>query len=1082
MIIPSKYQWSRDNDPDNSQRINNITKKYITCIKKFGSSYANNKLISNKDNQGYSFQKKILDWFFTLSFIDRLKVSTINNKWVFQTLHQLYVEQKKKKELKFIPRFSQNKREKSFFSDNPIHFLNYFAISSENYELINGYNEKSEEEFLNEIIFIYPDLTKTSKIKNSKTNEDLKYLMKYHYPLLTLSELILNNKQIFENYFKNLSNNNYFVMPPEITDSNKQRENNINDINNISNSFNSLNPLNNLIKNYNNANTENINTNNNYNKSQNMIDLPFWAKQPANSKLCFSINELFLAFFEQNIVVYYILYSYDKQFYNSLIDDNYNKNLEEFITLKKELKDFLFINKENFLNLLNIDIITKEIYYNPNVEKFVSIKKYQNNLTANTKFWKENISYEEQYNLIKEFFYGYNNDDKSMVRLINDISMYNIEQIYSYEDFFLNKVLFNLNKKYENNKGEDLIFDLTNNSQKNNKKKKKRNKKKKKKQENEDNDNFNISNNDNKTEDIKDIKVLKNDNINNNEDKNIEIKKFISIEEDEELRKIKKGYAKLNSDENNLGDSSGSENNCDSKPLLPSDDFTQIMKDKENKYNSDENDKNNKEDDDENENKNRINIKDDNNILDEKSKNNNKDNQNSINIIDNEEDKKEEEINKQNEIEKKSKEPKNEIIESENDNKNIQENKNNINNSKKKKGNNFFLYPTVKKTANDKANKPPFIMKLNEDILSYNKYLLTILDSLSPIKENIIETIKSHIKKCFFNENFFYQIEVYGSYKSHLDIVCSDIDMVFIPQKTKNIDICDLILKLSNHFSSLNKYYKVTPIYTASIPLIKLMIKYENYLEENKNLLDNYSKLINSSIYKNYPYDNEKEISFINIDISFPVNYNNKKNKNAPFHQIEFIRESLSKYIEASIVVRIIKRALKLTDMNNSYKGGLSSYTIFLLVISYMIHINKGNNSNNKHKSNSYGHAFHDVIKYFSKFDFYLNIIDIDNKDGNIYIKRNKKYSSAEFENIPIILDPVTGLNAGKSSFRINDVQNVFISLNEELENLRKIYDKNNNNKNKDNKENNNDKEKENNLDNLIITLLKNVEKKYLNK
>ena len=94
----------------------------------------------------------------------------------------------------------------------------------------------------------------------------------------------------------------------------------------------------------------------------------------------------------------------------------------------------------------------------------------------------------------------------------------------------------------------------------------------------------------------------------------------------------------------------------------------------------------------------------------------------------------------------------------------------------------------------------------------------------------------------------------------------------------------------------------------------------------------------------------------------------------------------------------------------------------------------------------------------------------------------NKKYSSAEFENIPIILDPVTGLNAGKSSFRINDVQNVFISLNEELENLRKIYDKNNNNKNKDNKENNNDKEKENNLDNLIITLLKNVEKKYLNK
>jgi DNA polymerase sigma len=268
------------------------------------------------------------------------------------------------------------------------------------------------------------------------------------------------------------------------------------------------------------------------------------------------------------------------------------------------------------------------------------------------------------------------------------------------------------------------------------------------------------------------------------------------------------------------------------------------------------------------------------------------------------------------------------------------------------------------------------------------------------------------------------------------------------------------------------------------------MIKYENYLEDNKSLLDNYSKLINSSIYKNYPYETENELTFVNIDISFPINYNNKKSKNAPFNQIEFIKNSLSTYLEANIVIRILKRALKLTDMNNSYKGGLSSYTIFLLVISYMKHINKNNNLNSKHKSNSYGHAFHDVVKYFSKFDFYGNIIDIGNKNGEIYNKRNKKYNSPEFENIPVIIDPVTGLNAGKSTFRINDVQNVFITLNEEIEQLRNNYDKNNNNnnlnKNKDNKDIDKDKndtmKEKDNLNNLIITLLKNVEKKYFNK
>ena len=40
-----------------------------------------------------------------------------------------------------------------------------------------------------------------------------------------------------------------------------------------------------------------------------------------------------------------------------------------------------------------------------------------------------------------------------------------------------------------------------------------------------------------------------------------------------------------------------------------------------------------------------------------------------------------------------------------------------------------------------------------------------------------------------------------------------------------------------------------------------------------------------------------------------------------------------------------------------------------------------------------------------------------------------------------MIIDPVTGQNAGKSSFRINDVQKTIIIINEELEKLRNIYD-----------------------------------------
>ena len=77
-----------------------------------------------------------------------------------------------------------------------------------------------------------------------------------------------------------------------------------------------------------------------------------------------------------------------------------------------------------------------------------------------------------------------------------------------------------------------------------------------------------------------------------------------------------------------------------------------------------------------------------------------------------------------------------------------------------------------------------------------------------------------------------------------------------------------------------------------------------------------------------------------------------------------------------------------------------------------------------------------------------------------------------------MIIDPVTGQNAGKSSFRINDVQKTIIIINEELEKLRNIYDNSIENNDKKENANNND----NISKNLIITLLKNVEKRIINK
>ena len=55
MIIPAKYQLSKENDPDNSSRINNITKKYNSCLKKFGVSLNKSKSPLNKENKNNNF-------------------------------------------------------------------------------------------------------------------------------------------------------------------------------------------------------------------------------------------------------------------------------------------------------------------------------------------------------------------------------------------------------------------------------------------------------------------------------------------------------------------------------------------------------------------------------------------------------------------------------------------------------------------------------------------------------------------------------------------------------------------------------------------------------------------------------------------------------------------------------------------------------------------------------------------------------------------------------------------------------------------------------------------------------------------
>lgn len=151
-----------------------------------------------------------------------------------------------------------------------------------------------------------------------------------------------------------------------------------------------------------------------------------------------------------------------------------------------------------------------------------------------------------------------------------------------------------------------------------------------------------------------------------------------------------------------------------------------------------------------------------------------------------------------------------------------------------------------------------------------------------------------------------------------------------------------LNIKNINEFSKTNKidfipniYHKVTCINSASVPIIKLEV---NLLQ---NLNENDIYFLNRE-FENYHYD-KSEIYIVKIDISVNrfiqnnyyldeskiISLCNKKN-------VEYVKYQLEKHQEILPIILILKRFMQLKNLNNTFTGGLSSYSLFLMILSFL--------------------------------------------------------------------------------------------------------------------------------------------------
>ena len=933
-----------------------------------------------------------------------------------------------------------------------------------------------------------PNNYNNNNIKNSGVEDLFKNIIffsvhhKYFPDCFTLSPELLNEKEKFENYFSFLGNKNYFsfYIQPKIFESSKSQK-------------------------------------------EYGYMLPYWFKNNEQiEEIQHSAAQYALIFFEQVIMIKYLLNRNEKKIkYFSLLNEEAFEHFfkEREFAIDNMNKNYNKENKNNILNELN----TNEYYQKVITDKYKMayvnyFKLYRKNIDCERSPYIDSINYnphsnkyEEQYNKINkitkpknikisrntnsELTYEEmviklknNLETKDNIYFIDYILFDNFVNLWKLESFFKGELFEKMSKLFHDKLSYELIDDF-NFSQKKQSKPRNRRKNKKNKKEEEKNNNIN---NDNKIKNENDGEGNKN-SINllmtNSEDKKNEkdsnknkeieeIKNFISNEIIKGLIIDRIFLIPLNNcldffekykEENIIIE----KNEIKEEEKIVGEE-NKIEVEQAQKENEDVNDKiENKEDDLDLRKSESMSIttQDTNNIISSSNLDIIQKAKSSELICD---DTNEKDIN-------------------DNSNSNSNNNSNNKNSSKKKKKpekeQKFFLFDTVKKkkkksntyTTNNNAlisnefniittkesnTRLSFFEKLHNDIIKYETKVITLLNHGMKFQDYCITEIKRIIQETL-NFSNDYTIEIYGSYATGLMIEASDIDIKIKLKKGTKTDLDSFFKKVCEQFESGKKFDEITPIETASVPVIKLILSKEKFIKGKTELENSYKQFKELSLFKHYLFD-IKELTKIKIDVTFLLSKDNFNNTNAKedinkiknennnsentinnlhdhdklieseISSVAFVKEQITKYPEIKFILRVLKRYFYYKKMNTAFLGGLSSYNLFLLLLSYAKFLDISQNS----EKGNLGYFLFHFLYFFKIFDFKQYIVNI-NSENNIYdIISPEKIKEFNFGKSIVIIDPITGVNASKSSYKIDDIQNTFSEAYDFFQNEQIKYDK----------------------------------------
>ncbi|XP_075433139.1 terminal nucleotidyltransferase 4B isoform X1 [Ascaphus truei] len=268
------------------------------------------------------------------------------------------------------------------------------------------------------------------------------------------------------------------------------------------------------------------------------------------------------------------------------------------------------------------------------------------------------------------------------------------------------------------------------------------------------------------------------------------------------------------------------------------------------------------------------------------------------------------------------------------------------------------------------------VVGLHEEILDFYKYMSPRPEE-EKMRMEVVNRIESVIKELWPNAD----VQIFGSFKTGLYLPTSDIDLVVFG-RWENLPLWTLEEALRKHNVADENSVKVLD--KATVPIIKLT--------------DSFTE--------------------VKVDISFNVQNGVKA--------AQLIRDFIKKYPVLPYLVLVLKQFLLQRDLNEVFTGGIGSYSLFLMAVSFLqLHPREDACSPDA----NFGVL---LIEFFELYGRHFNYLKtgIRIKDGGSYVAKDEVHKSMLDGYRPSMLyveDPLQpGNDVGRSSYGAMQVKQAF--------------------------------------------------------